>query len=185
MRYSREWAFNKVKQHWIKAVGAVFLLFLLSVIFGTTVQRVFFIIVFIALGSMSTFYFNYVQVPIKFELIKLFTIMTGAVYGVVPALIVGISSVILGKVLISRIDERLFISVSIMAVVAILSALFVTPETIAVSGLILAGLYNVVVFTMSMLMGGDLLWNIPYEGSDFAINFVLFTSVAPVLVLIL
>ena len=174
-----------IRRHWLKVAAAVALLLLLSLIFGTSVKEIFFLLLFITLGSFSTFYFNYIRPPIKFELIKLFTILTAVAYGIVPALVVGITSVITGKVLISRIDERLINSLIFITIVAIAASIFITPENIVLGGLILVGIYNIGVFTLSMVMGGDLMWNLPYEGSDFIINYVLFTGLAAFLLSLL
>lgn len=181
MKATRKKALSFVKRNAIK-IGIVIAIFLLSsLILGVSAQTLLTVIVFIALASFSTFYFNYVSAPINFELVKLFTILTAYNYGMAAGLTVGILSTIIGKVLIGRIDEKLPISVAAISVVAVLAAIFSTAD-IVVLGIILVGLYNISLLAISLGTGGDIGWNVPYEGSNFVINFILFTRIAPFLV---
>lgn len=163
-----------------KAAAAIAALLAVSLLFGIPVKMVVAVSVFIVAASFSTFYFNYVSVPVNFELVKLFTVVTAATYGLWPGILVGVSSTLFGKVLIGRIDEKLPLSIAAIALVALAASLF-SGGSIASLGIILVLSYNVAMFALSMLMGGDLAWNLPYEGSNFLINLFLFAKVAPLL----
>ena len=181
MKISRKQAFSLLRKHaWkltLTAGGVIFL----SYLFGTSIATMIVLIVLILLASFSTFYFNFINAPVNFELVKLVTISVAYSQGVVAGLIVGILSTILGKVLIGRIDEKLPIAVAAISVIAVLAGVF-SGASIVVLGIILVAIYNIAMFSVSMATGGDFGWNLPYEGTNFFINFILFTRVAPFLV---
>ena len=184
MRLSRKETIEIFRRHYLKVVIGFALLILISLVSGVSVQTMLVSAVLILLASFSTFYFNYANVPVNFELVKMATILMAYSHGIAAGLIVGILSTIAGKVLIGRIDEKLPISVAAIAVVAIAAGMApaIFPGAgIAVLGITLVGLYNVALFSLSVAMGGDLGWNLPYEGTNFAINFILFTRIAPYL----
>ncbi|MBS3133192.1 hypothetical protein J4470_03640 [Candidatus Woesearchaeota archaeon] len=181
MKISKKQAIGLFRKHFLRLVFASVALAMLSLLLGTSVKTIIFAIILILLGAFSTFYFNYVAAPINFELVKLGTILMAYTHGIAAGLIVGILGTVLGKVMIGRIDEKLPISVIAISLVAIGAGLF-PGANIMFLGIALTGLYNIALFSVTMATGGDLHWNIPYEGTDFAINFVLFTRIAPFLV---
>lgn len=180
MRISRKQAYSILKKNLWKLVLASAGIIALSFLFGTSVITIATMIILIMVASFSTFYFNYVNAPVNFELVKLSTILVAYTQGIAAGLIVGILSTIVGKVLIGRIDEKLPISVVAISIVAVLASLF-NEASIEILGIALVGLYNLTLFSVSVATGGDIGWNLPYEGTNFAINFVLFTRVAPLL----
>ncbi|MAG15535.1 hypothetical protein CMO88_00580 [Candidatus Woesearchaeota archaeon] len=178
MKISKQQAFAWFKKSYLKLIFAIVALILLSLLLGTSVKTLVFAIVLILLASFSTFYFNYVTAPVNFELVKMSTILMAYTHGIIAGLIVGIAATIIGKILIGRIDEKLPISVAAISIVAVAAGLF-SAANIVVLGILLVGFYNISLFSISMTTGGDLGWNIPYEGTNFAINFILFTRIAP------
>lgn len=184
MKASRERAYAWARKHLAKILICVGAAIALSLLFGTSIFSIIAIAGLIMVASFSTFYFNYVSAPVNFELVKLSTILVAYTHGIMPGLAVGILSTVLGKVLIGRIDEKLPISVAAISVVAVAASLFGGVGIVAL-GITLVAIYNVVMFSITMLMGGDLAWNVPYEGTNFLINVVLFTRVAPLLLLLL
>ena len=182
MRLDREQTVELFRKHYLKVVIGLVLMTLISLVSGVSMQTMLVSAVLILLASFSTFYFNYANVPVNFELVKMATILMAYSHGIAAGLVVGIISTVAGKVLIGRIDEKLPISVVAIAVVAVAAGLFHGSETsIAVLGIALVGIYNVALFSLSVAMGGDVGWNLPYEGTNFAINFILFTRIAPYL----
>jgi len=180
MKISKRNVLDAFRKHFLKLMFAAIVLIGLSLLFGTSVKTVVFTIGLIAIASFSTFYFNYVNAPVNFELVKLSTILMAVSHGIAAGLIVGVLSTIIGKVLIGRIDEKLPLSVAAISLLAVGAGIFSGVE-IVVLGIVLVGIYNIALFSISQLMGGDLGWNIPYEGTNFAINFILFTRLAPLL----
>lgn len=168
---------NMIKKHYMKGVMFVVFALLISWIFGVAFKTIFFILFFIVLGSISTFYYNYFVAPIHFELVKLGTILVGAAFGLVEGIVVGILATIIGKILIGRVDEKILISLLSISILAVVAA-FISPSSIVTVGIILVIIYNAVNFTLVMLSGGDLAWNLPYHGSNIVINYILFTKIA-------
>ncbi len=165
-----------------KIAVAIAFLFVFSLAFNVSLKALLIVPTLIVLASFSTFYFNYIAMPVNFELVKLSTVLVSAAYGLFPGLAVGVASTFFGKVLIGRIDEKLPLSMLTISAMAIASAAFYTPGSIAGLGIALVLAYNVTMLVLSQLMGGDLAWNIPYEGTNFAFNFFLFKAVAPALI---
>ncbi len=180
MKASRREAIAFLRRNYLKFLSAIAAVIIISLLFGVSVNAIVGIALLVVAASFSTFYFNYVAVPVNFELVKLATIMVAYTHGIPAGLAVGILSTIFGKVLIGRIDDKLPISIAAISIVAVLAALFSSAE-ITTLGIMLVGLYNVIMFSISMALGGDFGWNLPYEGTNFAINFILFTRIAPLL----
>ena len=178
MPLSKERVAELVKKHWVKAVFVLLLLFGISYVFNTSFKMIVVMTVFIVLGSFSTLYFNYVRPPIHFETVKLGTVLVAVAYGIIPGIVVGVVSTLLGRVLIGYIDERLPISLVTISGVAIAASIFSAPD-IAILGIALVLSYNITMFAISTFLGGDIGWNLPYEGSNFLINLLWFTKVAP------
>ena len=163
-----------------KIAVAIAGLLLFSLLFGISIKTTFMVLALILAASFSTFYFNYVVVPVNFELVKMATILTAVSYGFWQGLAVGIASTFFGKVLIGRIDEKLPLSMLMISIIAVAASIFSTAN-ITTLGITLVLAYNVTMFALSMLMGGDLAWNLPYEGTNFVFNVFLFVKVAPFL----
>ncbi len=168
------------RKHFLKLAISAAALLLVSLILGVSLKTAFLLAFLILLASFSTFYFNYVVVPVNFELVKMSTILAAYTHGVAAGLAVGIFSTILGKVLIGRIDDKLPVSVAAISILAVAAGLF-SPANIVVLGIVLVGIYNTALFALTHIMGGDLGWNLPYEGTNFFFNFILFTRIAPLL----
>ncbi len=159
---------------------AIALLAALSLLFGIPVKTTFVVLLLIIAASFSTFYFNYFRAPVNFELVKLSTILVAVSHGLLPGLAVGIASTFFGKVLIGRIDEKLPISILTISIIAVAAAMFNNVD-ITTLGITLVVAYNVTMFIITQFMGGDLAWNLPYEGTNLLFNVLLFMKAAPVL----
>ena len=184
MKLNREGTLRLFRKHYLKVIIGFVLMIIISLVSGVSVQTLLVSAVLVLLASFSTFYFNYANVPVNFELVKMATILMAYSHGIAAGLIVGIISTIAGKILIGRIDEKLPISIAAIAIVAVAAG--VAPHlfsgvSVVWLGIILVGIYNVALFSLSVAMGGDVGWNLPYEGTNFAINFILFTRIAPFL----
>ncbi|MBI2142893.1 hypothetical protein HYU20_00945 [Candidatus Woesearchaeota archaeon] len=163
-----------------KIAVAVAALALFSLLFGIPVKTTFVVLFLILAASFSTFYFNYFRAPVNFELVKLSTIIVAVTHGLLPGLAVGVASTFFGKVLIGRVDEKLPLSMLTISIIAVAAAIFNAAD-ITTLGITLVFAYNVTMLALSIMMGGDLAWNIPYEGTNFLFNVFLFVKVAPLL----
>ncbi len=164
-----------------RIIAALSILLLFSLVFNVSFKSVIVLPLLVLIASFSTFYFNYVSLPVNFELVKLSTILASASYGLLPGLAVGVSSTFFGKVLIGRIDEKLPLSMIMISLVAIAASIFGGAGITAV-GIALVILYNLAMLFLSQVMGGDLAWNLPYEATNFLFNLFLFVKVAPFLI---
>jgi hypothetical protein len=181
MRTTRTDALAFFRKHALKAALAVVAVVVTSLLLGTSVTTLLLALVLIVVASFSTFYYNYLSVPVHFELVKLSTILMAYQHGAIAGLLVGVLATIGGKVLIGRIDEKLPISVGAISVLAVLAAAFSGADIVTL-GVALVALYNVSMFAISMALGGDFGWNLPYEGTNFMFNFILFTRIAPMII---
>ncbi len=164
-----------------KKVGLIIAaLLLFSFVFHGSIKAAVIIPILILAASFSTFYFNYVSLPVNFELVKLATILAAVSYGFLPGIAVGISSTFFGKVLIGRIDEKLPLSMLAIAIIA-LAASILHGIDITALGISLVLAYNTMMLLVSIMLGGNMAWNLPYEASSFFFNLLLFTKVAPLL----
>ncbi len=163
-----------------KIAFAIAGLVLFSVLFGIPVKTTFVVLLLILAASFSTFYFNYFRAPVNFELVKLSTILVAVSHGLMPGLAVGIASTFFGKVLIGRIDEKLPLSLFTISIIAVAASLF-SSANITALGITLVFAYNLTMFIITQVMGGDLAWNLPYEGTNLLFNVLLFMKVAPTL----
>lgn len=152
----------------------------LSLLFGISVKTMFVVFLLVLAASFSTFYFNYFKAPVNFELVKLSTILVAVSHGLLPGLAVGIASTFFGKVLIGRIDEKLPLSMLTISIIAVAAAVFNAAD-ITTLGITLVVAYNVTMFVITQAMGGELAWNLPYEGTNLLFNVFLFMKVAPAL----
>ena len=163
-----------------RITAAIIALLAVSLLFGISIKTIVIVPLLILAASFSTFYFNYLVVPVNFELVKLATILAAVTYGLLPGLAVGIASTFFGKVLIGRIDVKLPISMLAISITAAAAAIFSTAD-ITTLGITLVLAYNVTMFSITQLLGGNLAWNLPYEGTNLLFNVLLFAKVAPVM----
>ena len=163
-----------------KIAAAVVALLLVSLLSGISVKTIIIMALLMLAASFSTFYFNYVVVPVNFELVKLATILASVSYGLLPGLAVGIGSTFFGKVLIGRVDEKLPLSMLTISAIAVAAAIFSKADVTAL-GITLVLAYNLTMLTLTQIMGGELAWNLPYEATNFVLNVFLFMKIAPLL----
>ena len=172
------------KKNFWKFFAAFAVLVVISWMFEIPLSTIVLMIFLILIASFSTFYFNYASIPVNFELVKISTIVVAYTNGFFLGILVGVISTVAGKALIGRVDEKIVFSIVSISIVALLAHFF-SQADILILGVILVGIYNVVMFFISMLAGGDLGWNLPYEGTNFIINGILFVIAGPLLVAVL
>lgn len=179
MKLNRKEVFDYISDRWIWMVIIAILLVLLLIIMGSSFLIILTVIFFILIGAFSTFYFNYITLPVNLELVKIGTILTASIIGIPAGLIVGILATLIGKILIGRIDEKLPISLALIALVAI-AAGFVNPDNLVLWGVVLVLFYNILSTVLAMIVGTDLMWTVPYEGTNLFWNIFLFTAILPI-----
>lgn len=160
------------------AIGILLLVFL--IIFGRSIKPVLIVAAFIVLASLSTFYHAFFRSPVNFELVKLFTVVGSVAYGAVAGVIIGVSSVAIGRALSGRLDQDTLTSLAAIVVVAVLASVFRTAD-IAVLGVMLVIVYYLIILPFVFLFGENIGSASVYIGTNIVLNFVLFTRIAPLL----
>lgn len=155
--------------------------FSIIVLLFAAARSLFWIIVFIAIASISEIYNTSVKSPIHFDLVKLATILTSIAYGAWWGIFVGLTSSFLSKLLSERLTGNVFISFAGIILIAFLAEKF-SNVYITTLGMGLVLLYYAVTSPINIAFGTDLGYALVYVGSSIFINYFLFTSVAPVLI---
>jgi len=173
-------ALELVRENYVKVIIFSVLFLALYFLSGPKVKFGVVLVLFIALGSLSTMYYNFFHGPINFELVKLGTILLSVTYGVWPAIMAGIIASILGRVLSGRIDHRLILSILGIIIIAVIAGFFnATPENIALIGIGLVILYHLILSPLSIAMGDMPGFVALYALSNIFFNFLLFRYIAP------
>ncbi len=163
-----------------KVIIGLAVLLLFSLVSSISLKTVLIIPLLILAASFSTFYFNYFTAPVNLELVKLATVLASVTYGLVPGLAVGLISTFLGKALIGRVDEKLPFSMLTISMLAAGASIF-SSVGITALGITLVVAYNIIMLVLTQVLGGNLAWSIPYEGTSLLFNIFLFTKAAPLL----
>ena len=159
-------------------------LLLLNWLFGPLFRFVLVFSVFVAIGAVSTFYYNFFHGPINFELVKFTTILTAIVYGIWAAILVGILGSVLGRVLSGRFDQRTLISILGIVMVAILAGIF-KNQPIVLLGIALVALYHLILTPLSLMMGDQVPFVLIYALTNIAFNIFFFAYFAKLTLLLI
>lgn len=157
----------------IAIAAAVFLLILFlasRLTFWTTI--------FIAVASIAEIYNSHFRTPLHFDLVKLGTVLTASAYGAPVGIFVGIASTFFSKLFSSRLDATILISVIGITAMAVLADVF-SAITITTLGVALVAVYYLITTPINLLMGEEPGYAFAYVTSSLAVNFVLFTQIAP------
>ncbi|MBI4439304.1 hypothetical protein HY640_05205 [Candidatus Woesearchaeota archaeon] len=130
---------------------------------------------FIIIASFSTFYQNFFRSPINFELMKFFTVISGAAYGSAAGIMVGASSVVIGRALSGRLDQDTITSIIGICIVAVLASAF-REQNIAFLGIALVLAYYALISFFVFLFGKNLVHAAFYITTNIAINAFLFIN---------
>ncbi len=179
----RDWK-QKLKQNYKKLIIGLIIFLLCYMIFGRSFKLVVVVIAFIIIGAMSTFYQNFVRVPIQFELVKFVTILTAVAFGAIPAILVGIISSFIGKIITGKLEADFLGSILAICVISFIGSSFAGADIVTL-GIILVLIYHAIIFPIALTMGGNLGYGIIYSGSNIIFNILVFMYLArPILWLI-
>ncbi len=133
---------------------------------------------FVFIGSVAEVYNSRFRTPFHFDLVKIGTVLTSVAYGAPVGIFVGITSTFFSKLLSSRLDFTVFISIAgTVAIAALANAFSAVP--ISLLGILLVLAYYLVTTPVHLIMGEEPGYALVYVLSSLAVNFVLFTQVAP------
>ncbi len=167
---------NKYKMHAFAAI--LFLAILL--VFGSGIKPILVVTAFIILAAFSTFYHNYIRMPINFELVKFLTIIGSVSHGVIAGILIGVFSVVLGRALSGRFDQDLVTSLAATVIIAVLAGIFRSAD-IVVLGIVLVIVYYILILPFILLFKENRIYAVVYVGSNLIFNSILFINLGPFL----
>jgi len=126
---------------------------------------------------------------IGLELVTFITVLAGVVYGPLAGAVMGIVLLMLHFVLTRNLGPYVAYCIPAMGVIGLIagyaSSFGAVGTDIAVFGVMLSLLYNLITGGLGSLMLNDFFEELVWSGSNFALNFVLFSAFAPVILSVL
>jgi len=120
---------------------------------------------------------------IGIELVTFVTVLAGFLYGPSAGLMMGGVLVALHFVLARNLGPHLVYCIPTMALIGFLAGYGSSwPFGVTLLGVALSGLYNIVTGAVGTVMFGDFFEELVWSGSNFALNYALFTALAPAVV---
>jgi len=175
MKYARK---NRGKA----AVALAAFVALIAFLTGMLGQFVLVVVVFAEL-ALAFFLGEWQLRKIGIELVTFVTVLVGFVYGPSAGLVMGGVLVALHFVLARNLGAHLAYCIPAMALIGFLAGYGGAWSLgVAVLGVLLSALYNIVTGAIGTAMFGDFFQELVWSGSNFALNYALFTAVAPVVV---
>jgi len=145
-------------------ISAILLLYL----FRHIVEVVAVMAAFIVVGILSMMYNRWIKVSLGFELIMLGLVVTGMLYGRIPAVIVGMVALFFAEVITDRFTYATFVSFIGIFVVAMIVPMF-ADKNITWVGIWMTLLYDVIILPGYMLLGSS-----PWRSFLFFITHIFF-----------
>ncbi|MBS3119571.1 hypothetical protein J4475_01990 [Candidatus Woesearchaeota archaeon] len=157
---------------WKLGFGAVFALLVVSLL--VYAKPLLFIASLILIGAFSMIHRRYAEnLPIGGELVVFGTVLSGLAYGLAAALATGLAGMALGKIMNSRLDQKLFIPLIGIILVAS-STLFLKGSPVFFAGIVATLLYNAVIYPLFVLTGSHPATSAIRSVTDIIINIIAF-----------
>ncbi len=172
--------FNKVQLHYKKILIALVILFIINILMGPTFKFIILFIIFTLVGAFSTFYKNYLEGPINFELVKLSAIMMTVAYNPIAGISVGLIASVMGKILTGKVDQTIIMSFVGIIVICVIAGFFPTANIVTL-GIVLTLVYYLVISPFIIMMGGSVWYGIIYIATDVIFNIFIFLRLAPLI----
>jgi hypothetical protein len=169
---------EKLRHNYLNLGLLLAFLLILNIVLQGKLTYFYIVVIFIAAGSLSTFYHIFFKGPVHFEMVKLVTILSSVAYGPYTGVLVGLVSSLIGRIISGRIDQMAIVSIIAIPVIAILASAFRTAD-ITILGIVLVLVYTAIIFPLVMLMGGNIGYGIIYCATNIFFNVILFIYVAP------
>ncbi|MFH1623159.1 MAG: hypothetical protein ABIA12_01410 [Candidatus Aenigmatarchaeota archaeon] len=164
------------------AAALVAFVALIAMAAGMLGQFVFVMFVLAELG-LAFFLGEWQLRKVGIELVTFVTVLAGFLYGPSAGLMMGGVLVALHFVLARNLGAHLVYCIPTMSLIGFLAGYgHEWPFGVALLGVSLSGLYNVITGAVGTVMFGDFFQELVWSGSNFALNYVMFTAVAPAVV---
>ncbi len=176
----KAWAKSQFPFFWKKrvSVALVIVSIILLFFFRNFVEMLVVMAFFIALGIASMMYNRWIKISLGIEFIMMGTVITGLVYGKVPAVIVGLVSLFFAEVITNRFTYSTF--VSFLGIFAVSMA---TPMLQGISitwaGIWMTLLYDAVIGPGYILMGSSIWRTLLFVVTHILFNIWVFVFIAP------
>jgi len=161
------------------AVALVTFVALIAFLTGMLGQFVLVVAVFAEL-ALAFFLGEWQLRKVGIELVTFVTVLVGFMYGPSAGLVMGGVLVALHFVLARNLGAHLVYCIPAMALIGFLAGYGgAWPFGVAMLGVSLSALYNIVTGAIGTAMFGDFFEELVWSGTNFALNYALFTAVAP------
>ncbi|MCK5594031.1 MAG: ECF transporter S component [Candidatus Aenigmarchaeota archaeon] len=140
---------------------------------------------FIGLGAISRIWLRVIPFQsLGIELILLFTIISGRLFGPVAGVIVGVTSMVLSAIISDEEPMKLWPAFVAIAIVGHLSGVL-TIASISVLGIVLTILYDIIISVIYYFLGSSGAKIILFDVTHITWNYWVFYNVAPWLLLLI
>lgn len=117
------------------------------------------------------------------EIVTMTTVISGALYGPLIGAVVGAVLLSIRFILTKSLGVYVLYCIPMMVVIGAISGFSVAAlGGIAIAGIVLSGIYNLVTASLGTAIINDFFQEVVWSGTDFALNALLFWYVAPVIV---
>ncbi|MBN2454165.1 hypothetical protein JXB11_01325 [Candidatus Woesearchaeota archaeon] len=131
-----------------------------------------------AIGAVSLLYNRAIRVSLGIELVMMGTVITGLLYGTIPAAVVGVVSLFFAFLFTAHFTHATFVSFIAIIAVSFLVPVF-SGMGITWAGIILTVIYDAIIAAGYLFLGSRVERTILFIATHIAFNVWVFTSVAP------
>ncbi|MCP3684133.1 MAG: hypothetical protein GY861_15740 [bacterium] len=164
-----------------KTVSFLIILALIFIIFFSEyVITSFFMLLFIALGTFSMLYNKVLKISLGIEFIMLGMVLSGLLFGPVPAIIVGLVSLFIAEVITERFTYSTFVSFIGICAIGFLTQFFRGPEpNVTATGIILTLIYDAIIIPGYLMLGSGFWRCMLFLSTHIVFNLWVFFTLAP------
>lgn len=163
-----------------KRIAIIAVLAILSfILFWNFLKTIMIMLAFIALGISSMYYYKFIRFPFGFELNMLGIVITGKLFGTLPAIIVGVTALFFAELITERMTHSTIISFLGVIAVGFLIPAFPQDWSITKLGIIATIIYDAIIIPLYLLMGSSPARSGIFLATHIVFNVWVFTFVAP------
>lgn len=154
------------------------LLLLLTFLFSSIVKGFILIVAFIAIGAVSRMWQRFVPMAIGVELVMLFTVIAGILFGPYAGMIVGFLSLSISTLVTEEDIAKMWPAFIAIAIVGYLSGA-IAIVNVSPYGLMFTIFYDVFITIIYIATGHSLIKTLIFDATHIAFNYFVFYHIAP------
>jgi hypothetical protein len=154
------------------------ILLLLTFLFSSIVKEYILIVAFIAIGAVSRMWQRFVPIAIGVELVMLFTVIAGILFGPFAGLIVGFLSLSISTLVTEEDISKMWPAFIAIAIVGYLSGAMAITD-ISLYGLMFTVFYDVFISIIYAATGHSIIKTLIFDATHIAFNYFVFYHIAP------